>query len=220
MAGVISVISSTVSEAYSLLTSKISPNYLLAINLLIFSIIIALVSLFIWYFYRTLSQKNIISLNLNRYNTSEHPTLNKVYTVGLYFLEYIIILPFLISLWFAALSIFLLLIAERAAGQVLFITAALIIAIRILAYSHTEISKDLAKLFPFITISVFLLSPASFEFNNVLLRLGEIPSLFSNLFFFLIVMVGVEIIMRLTYTLTKLISQKSEEKGIAILSKR
>ena len=129
-------------------------------------------------------------------------------------------MPFLISLWFAALSIFLLLIAERAAGQILFITAALIIAIRILAYSHTEISKDLAKLFPFITISVFLLSPASFEFNNVLLRLGEIPSLFSNLFFFLIVMVGVEIIMRLTYTLTKLISQKSEEKGIAILSKR
>ena len=41
------------------------------------------------------------------YNYSSHPVIEKFAAVGLYALEYLIILPFLVFFWFSIFSIFL-----------------------------------------------------------------------------------------------------------------
>jgi len=175
-------------------------NSSLVLSVLVFSVVLGVVSLFIWQFYKSTSKKNLLELNLRKYNKSEHPLTNKFFAIVLYLLEYIVITPVLITLWFAALSIILLLIAsERPIEEVLMISAALIGAIRILAYYHSEISKDLAKLFPLIALSIFLLTPGSLNVNLLLDQLDKIPLLVNNIFSFILVVVGIEIVLRFIF---------------------
>ncbi len=174
----------------------------LAADVLAIVLSLAVVSLFIYVFYKSVSKKNLIALNLKKYNTSEHPLTNKVAAILLYTLEYIVIIPFLITLWFTGLAVVLLLIAkERLIGDVLLITAAIIGATRILAYFHSEIAKDLAKLFPFITLSVFLLTPGEFSFEMIYQKLGAVPSLLSHILSFIVVIAVIEIVLRIFFTM-------------------
>ena len=68
-------------------------NQSMALNVLLFAVILAVVSLFIWKFYRSTSKMNLIELNLSKYNQSEHPLAGKFFALILYLLEYIIIMP-------------------------------------------------------------------------------------------------------------------------------
>ena len=82
---------------------------------------------------------------MSKYNYSNHAVAKKFFATIFYLLEYVIVTPIIIVLWFAALAIVLMLIAESySIDQVLLVSAAIIGAIRILAYYKGEISKDLA----------------------------------------------------------------------------
>lgn len=201
--------------------SEIYPSSL-AFNVLIFSIALAVVSLFIWYFYRSISKRNLINLDLDQYNTSDHPFFSKLFALLLYLVEYIIVMPLLIVLWFAGLSIVLLVIAkERPTHEILLIAAAIIGAVRILAYFHGEISKDLAKLFPFITLSVFLLSPGELNYEQMLSKVYEIPALFNNILSFVLVVLLIEVVLRLFYSIFLFwASEGGEEEARMALAKQ
>ncbi len=194
-------LTANIMEYYSELQTNTSPEIFSALEIFFFILLITIVSIFIYYFYLSISKQSIIVLNLSQYNRTTHPLLNKSLASFLFFVEYLLLMPFLILLWFAALSVIILLIAdERTAGQILFVSAGLIGAVRILAYFHQEIAKDLAKLFPFIMLSVFILSPNIFFPARIMEKIFEIPSLFPQAIFFLVVIVAVEIILRIFYT--------------------
>ncbi len=202
MAEVIDYLIEVILEGYESILSFLPAGFDDALQVLIFAILIALISVFIWYFYKSLSERSLIKLNLNQYNRTEHPTGYKFIASLFYLLEYIIIMPFLISIWFAALSIIILVIAdERSIVQVLTLTAAMVLSIRILAYHKREIAQELAKLFPFITLSFFILTPGSLNLGNYLPKLNEVPSLLNSIFYFLVVILVVETVLRLFYTI-------------------
>ena len=70
-----------------------------------------------------------------------------------------IILPFLFLFWFTVFSLFLLLLSEsQNAEQILLISAAIIASTRISAYISEDLSKDLAKIFPFTVLALFVLN--------------------------------------------------------------
>ena len=54
------------------------------VGLFLIVLLIFLYSIFIWKLYRFISKKNFIELNLNQYNTSEHPLLAK--TLAMFFM--------------------------------------------------------------------------------------------------------------------------------------
>ncbi|NCN99331.1 hypothetical protein COU62_02270 [Candidatus Pacearchaeota archaeon CG10_big_fil_rev_8_21_14_0_10_35_219] len=175
------------------------------INLIIFAFLIAIYSIFTWHFYRNLSKKDIIELNLKRYNRTTHPFLNKIVASAFNFLEYIVILPFLIFFWFAILAFIILVLAsEQRAQQIITIAAAVVAAIRILSYYSEDLSKDLAKLFPFTILSIFLLSPTFFTIDRILSFVTEIPAFFSIVFYYLIFIIALELILRLLDTIVNL----------------
>lgn len=175
----------------------------LAVSVLVLLATLVVASLFIFKFYKSLSKRNLISLNLYKYNTSEHPITSKILAMLFYLLEYIFFIPFLIMLWFAGIAIFVLLISSESLtiDYILWISAALIGAIRVLAYIRTEIATDLAKLFPFTTLSFLLLSAGDFDLDLLVANLKTIPSLLNHILSFIIVILIVEIIMRAFYTL-------------------
>ena len=104
-------------------------------KLLLLTALIALYAVFIFYFYRFLAKKNLIELNLNKYNTYQAGTVFKIIAVTFYIIEYIIILPIVTFFWFAVLTILLFLLAEGLDLQtVILISAALIASVRITSY--------------------------------------------------------------------------------------
>ena len=83
------------------------------ISFFLIALLIVLYAIFIWKFYKSIAKKNLIGLDLSRYNKAKHPVLVKLVAAGLYFIEYILILPFLIFLWFAFFTVFLILLTEN-----------------------------------------------------------------------------------------------------------
>jgi len=206
MAEVIDRVIATIVWVYNSVKDRMPGQYGLAFDALVLGILIVIIAMFIWQFYRSMSRRNLFVLNLNKYNKTKHPVLNKTFATLIYIVEYLLIMPFIILLWFAALVFILLLITEQAVlGKVLLITAAMVMGVRILAYHNEAVAQDLSKMFPFIALSLFLLSPEKFDFNSVVGHLSQLGALFSNVLWFLVAIYVVEIFFRLLYTIKALI---------------
>ena len=166
--------------------------------LLFFTTIIVIYSIFIFYFYQFLAKKNIIELNLNQYNRNENPTLVKFFAVIFYIIEYIILLPIVTFFWFSILAVLILILAEGVeVNTVLLITTALVASVRATSYVSKNLAKDLAKMVPFTLLAIALTKPGFFQVTTLISRLGEIPTLFSNVPLYLVFIVSVELTMRI-----------------------
>jgi len=167
-------------------------------KLLLLTALIALYAVFIFYFYRFLAKKNLIELNLNKYNTYQAGTLFKLVAVIFYILEYIIILPIITFFWFTVLTVLLFLLAEGLELQnVILISAALIASVRVTSYISENLSQDLAKMLPFTLLGVALTRTTFFDFSTHLARIQEIPDLFTSIIIYLGFIIIIELIMRL-----------------------
>lgn len=167
------------------------------VNLFLIVLLIFAYSVFIWKFYKFIATKNILGLNLNKYNKSQHPFVTKLFAGGLYFIEYIIILPFIIFFWYTIFSIFLILLTENLpVSAILIISAAIISSVRMASYYKEDLAKDLAKLIPFTLLAVSIVNWGVFNFERILESLQQIPAFFNNIVTYLIFIILLEIILR------------------------
>lgn len=200
------------SSGYHELTQSLPVEYSSLLNVFIFAILIALYSLFTWKFYRSLSKKDLLNLNLAQYNRTIHPFTNKFFAIILYLIEYIVILPFLIFFWFAVLSFIILILSEELmASQVIIVSAAMVGAIRILSYYEEDLSKDLAKIFPFTILAIFIVSPSFFSLERIISNLIEIPLFFKSIILFLALIIIIEIILRVIDMIINLFRSGGDE---------
>ena len=219
MVEVINFIASNAREIIGLLSSNSPPWFLLGMIVFFTALGIAVASLAIYYFCAFSSKRDLLKINLNQYNYADHPVLKKVLAICFYLIEYIIILPFFIVLSFVILAVVVLLISYegQSVNSVLLISAAIILAIRLLAYTKKEVAKDLASLFPYSALFIFLLTPSTFSIERFTTQANEIPILFENILYYLIVIVVVEALLRGFSTINLLF--KSEEKREEMSSK-
>ena len=190
-----------ITEVLASLGEILSGN--LFTKLTIFTLIILLYSVFIFYFYRFLAKKNIVELNLKQYNNSEHSGFAKFIALGFYIIEYIIILPIVTLFWFSILSIFLIVLSKNLEiSAILTITTALVASVRISSYISQKLSQDLAKMLPFTLLALAIIGESFFSVPLLLERIGQIPSLLSSIPYYLIFIVIVELAMRALDLLT------------------
>ena len=162
-----------------------------------FTAVIVIYSIFVFNFYRFLAKKNILELNLNQYNRSEHQTIAKILAVIFYIIEYIIILPILTFFWFAVLASLILILAKGIETNIiLLISAALIASVRVTAYVTEDLSKDLAKMLPFTLLAIAFTTAGFFDVSALMSRISEIPALLSHIPYYLIFIIAIELIMR------------------------
>ena len=167
-------------------------------TLAFFTTIIVLYAIFVFYFYKFLAKKNIIKLDLNQYNKYSHPALVKIFAVIFYITEYIILLRILTFFWFSILSILILVLAKSlSVSTVLLISTALVSSVRITSYISERLSEDLAKMLPFTLLAIAITTPGFFDISHFFNRISQIPSLFSNVPYYLLFIVAVELIMRI-----------------------
>lgn len=198
MAEVFQGIGKVLTSAYNELISAVPPTAQSFIKFFVISLLIVLYCLFIWKFYKTIAKKNLIELNLSKYNKSKHPVTNQLIAGGLFLLEYLLIVPFAVFLWFSALTIFLILLAESASlNMILILSATTIAAIRMISYHNEELSSEVAKLIPLTLLATSLFEPNFFSVERILGQIQAIPGVFGNVLTYLLFIVILELILRL-----------------------
>ncbi len=180
--------------------------YKIPVYVTIYSFFIVVYSIFIWRFYRFLAKREIIKLDLNKYNNATHPVVEKILAIFLYTIEYIVVLPFLVFFWFIILTLFLFFLSGSQEHEiVLLISSSIIISTRILAYIKEDMSRDFARIFPFAILAMFAVSTDFFNFQLLFDKIVRIPLFINNaVLIFIIFIFGVEFVMRIFYSLKEM----------------
>jgi len=79
----------------------------------------------------------------------------------------------------------------------LFISAALVAAVRATSYVSEDLAKDLAKMIPFTLLAIAITKPGFFDVTSLFSRILEISTLFSNILSYLGFIIVFELIMRM-----------------------
>jgi len=199
--------------SYNRLAEMLPGNYRMLLPLALIAVTIAAYAVFVWYFYRFLARRDIVKLNLNKYNNFENGGVIKFFAFIFYILEFIIISPIVISFWFSLFSLLFLILAKELELQiVILICAGIISATRITSYISEDLSKDLAKMFPFTLLGVVILTPGFFNIEATIGRLAQIPQFFSNIIYYFIFIVILEAVLRLIYLPFALTEDDAKEK--------
>lgn len=198
MVGVTGNVVEEITSSYTFLVSKFPNTIQIFLELFLWSLLVFFYAWVIWIFYRSVSKKNILGLNLNKYNKSEHPLLTKIMAGILYFIEYILILPFLIFVWFGAFTILLIILAENIDVETILKIAIVIIAtIRMTSYYKEDLSRDIAKMLPLALLAIMITNPTFFaNFTAVLENLSKIPLFLNQIGTYLGFIITLEVILR------------------------
>ncbi|HLD37920.1 MAG TPA: hypothetical protein VJA20_00590 [Candidatus Nanoarchaeia archaeon] len=182
------------------------------ISLLFPTIVVAIYVIFIWKLHIFISTKNILRLNLNKYNKSTHPALAKIFAGFLYFLEYLIILPILIFFWFLIFAILLVFIARgMEPGAIILLAAITIAVLRVVSYIPKygeNASGEAAKVIPFTLLAIGLTEPLFFNSEEILARVSDIPQLFQGISPYIYFIVAIELILRSSNFLLSMFEKK------------
>lgn len=175
-----------------------------------------LYSFFVWKFYRFISRREIIPINLEKYSSEGKRSPLRI---GAYISSYMILFPIVLFMWFFVYSFFIYFLArDIPTGTVLLISITVISAIRVTAYYKEDLAKDLGKLLPFALLAIFLTSPAFFNdtgsffsLDDLEERFTEIPLLSMEIFKFIAYAIFVETFLRIAFIIKRKINPPKEE---------
>ncbi len=186
-----------IAVIYSNFLDILPPWTKIFVNLLLLVFVVVIYAIFFWKFYRFVSKKNILELNLNQYNKFSHPFLAKVAGGMFYFIEYILFMPFLIFFWFAVFTVFMLLLTEGfETSSLLVISAVIVGAIRMTSYYREDISKEISKFFPLALLGIAMTKPGFFNFERILENISQIPNFANEIAYYLLFIISLEIFLR------------------------
>jgi len=169
-------------------------------------------ALFIFKFYKFLSSKDIFKLNLQQYSSSFLGALGKFFNVILYIIEYLVIFPLFTFFWFGVVAVILATLSRNHdITTILLIAMALVASIRVTAYYDEDLSKDLAKMFPFALLGIFLIDISSFSYFNVIDTLKLMPSMWKLMAYYLGFTIMIEFVLRVIDTILSPFRRKKEE---------
>ena len=178
-----------------------NPETFIALFYLI--IMIAIYAIVIYHFYRYIARRDCF-----KESKREHKK-----AIG--FCKYFFLFPFVAMLFFIGFSIIFIALTKTdtyAIKDILSLSFAVIIAIRITAYYTEDLSKDLAKMLPFAILGVFLVDSSYFRIDMVLARINTLPNYLIDIIQFLILIIIVEWILRIALNIRCAIFPKKEKQ--------
>jgi len=152
------------SLANSLLENSIFSGDSNVGTFLIFVIGIAIYALFVWYFYRFISKRNLLPKFF--YPLSDEQSISKIKLAG-YVATYVGAFPLITFVWFIVLAFFVFFISKEMPFEIsLFVSMTVIAVVRILAYYREDAAKEIAKMIPYALLSFFLTSAVVYADPN------------------------------------------------------
>ncbi|MEM4181966.1 MAG: hypothetical protein QXX68_02315 [Candidatus Pacearchaeota archaeon] len=177
--------------------SSLNPVQQLVIKLIGIFLGITIYSIFVYYTCKIFSRKNLLDFNFMK-RASQNSTELSFLGFFLYVVEYLVIVPVFVFLWFGFYSAFVFLMAKNfSVDQVLMISAALVASIRATSFFKERISQDLATIFPLTFLFFVLSGEQTIELSFFIQKFSEISSLFNNIIIYLLFIFSVEMIFRI-----------------------
>ncbi len=204
---------SSIAGSYSSFVGNLPPWGQAFMNLFLILVVVLLYLLFVRGFYSSVSKKDILGLNLNQYNKTQVPFANLVFKSLLFFVEYIVIIPFVVFFWFSILALFLLVLTNISTTNILLVAAIVVLAARVTSYFKKSVSENVAKLLPFNLLAIALLTPNFFKFDVIIGHFQSIPSLLGQIIIYLVFIIAFEILMRAVDFIISLFDISFEEKA-------
>lgn len=165
-------------------------------------IAISIYSVFVFIFYRALAKRDLITLNLNQYSDSLSGRLKGYSRTMIFVVQFIVVVPILITFWTLVLAIILTLLSPDADhSRNALIATSVVGAVRILSYWTEDLSRDVAKMLPFGVLGVFLVGDAQVQISEIeelFNGLNEIATSFVSSLFLITIL---EIILRCSATI-------------------
>ena len=128
------------------------------VNVGVYIMGIGVYAVFIFHFYRFLATRDMFKFDLSRYQESPRPAVRGLLHFVMYVAKYIVVFPFFAFFWLAVLTLILAFLSkDRNFTDVLLISLATVSAIRVSAYYHEDLSRDLAKILPFAVLGIFII---------------------------------------------------------------
>ena len=120
-------------------------------------IAIAAYSGFVFMFYRLLARRDILSLDLSKYNQTMTGKIRAFFRTAAWLIQYALAIPILIAFWTVVMAVILTLLADgNDHARNALIATSVVGSVRILSYWTEDLSRDVAKMLPFAVLGVFL----------------------------------------------------------------
>jgi len=214
--GISDTLSDNLDLIFTAIKDFIPAFYQPYLTLGIFIILVSMYSIFVWKFYRFLAKRDLLELNLGKYNRYQTGFFKRFFAIVFFIAEYIVVLPIVVFFWFSVVAIILLFLAkEHTIQNILLIAGVLVGSVRVAAYYSEDLSKDIAKLFPFTILAVAVTTPGFLDISDTILKITQITGLFSNVLFYLFGIIVLEFTMRMLYLIMPEIPDL-DEKGMPI----
>ena len=164
-------------------------------------IMIAIYAIVIYHFYRYIARRDCFKPSKRKHTK----------TVG--FFKYFFLYPFVAITFFMGFSLILISVTQAETyniSEILAISFAIVVAIRITAYYTEDLSRDVAKMLPFAILGVFLVDSTYFSIEAVIDRISLLPENVNPIIQFVLLIILVEWILRVGLTIRYAIFPKKE----------
>lgn len=184
-------------------------------------IAIAAYSGFVFMFYRLLARRDILTLDLSKYNHSNSGRIRAFFSTGIWLLKYALMIPVLIAFWTLVMAVILTLLADgNDHTRNALIATSVVGSVRILSYWTEDLSRDVAKMLPFAVLGVFLVGSTSVEFSEFNDLYHNLPELAASYVNSLILLAILETLLRIVHGIRELVSsQRRANKKLKAISK-
>lgn len=200
--------------------SDVSGQSNLLIGLGVYILFILIYSGFFWNFNRVISKKDFRINVIERYFDEKTEGFGKTMKWIFALVKYFIVFPIFILFWFIVFALFFLFLSKsNDIGNILIISAAMIISIRIMAFSQEDLSRNIAKIIPFTLLALFIINPSFLDLPGFLTKANLIQDLINSSQDFLILILLAEIILRIFYFTSKVSRYLKAKKTEAIIKK-
>jgi len=164
------------------------------------TIMIAIYSIIIYHFYRYIARRDCFKASKRKHSK----------LIG--FFKFTCLFPFIAILFFIGFSMILIFLTDSySIVQVLYTSFILVVAIRITSYYTEDLSKDVAKMLPFAILGVFLIDSSYFSIETIRTRVTALPNNINQIAQFILLIIAVEWILRISLTIRYAIFPKKEE---------
>ena len=170
--------------------------------LLIFVLAMSVYAIFVFKFYRFLSRRDILQLNLDKHNHARPRLVRKGISFAFYCLKFLIVFPALAFFWFLVLTVLLTMMAKgQGLDGILLVSMAVVGSIRVASYYNEALSTDLAKILPFALLGILLIDSSIVSVAGSMENLNAALARWETMLYYLVAIVFLEFVLRMVSTI-------------------
>ena len=164
----------------------------------IFAVSVAFFAYAVFNLSRVMSVRNVLGINLAGLRQRGRPWLLVLYGLA-YVVMYGGIFPVLAYPWFCVLVILLaFMYNSKTPDDLLFISVAVLAAVRVTAYHNPDLARDIAKILPFGMLGVFLINLGDFDYGKSITLLEQAATHEQQAFYYWLYLSCQELALRVT----------------------